>query len=82
MHHQAINRLGAGLRVVARADDGVIEAVETQSPGWLVAVQWHPEDTAADDPVQQRLFDELVTQARARRHVDGAETGRPVRSSA
>jgi putative glutamine amidotransferase len=65
VHHQAINCLADGLRVVASADDGVIEAVEVDSPGWLVAVQWHPEDTASDDPVQQRLFDTLVDEARA-----------------
>ena len=33
---------------------------------WLFAVQWHPELTAADDPVQQRLFDALVEAAAAR----------------
>ena len=46
------------------AADGVIEAVEHEEV-WLLAVQWHPEDTAAGDAVQQRLFDALVTQARA-----------------
>jgi putative glutamine amidotransferase len=32
---------------------------------WLVAVQWHPEITAASDPAQQRLFDALVQKVRA-----------------
>lgn len=62
-HHQAINRLGHGLRVVARAPDGIIEAVESTELPSLVAVQWHPEETAASDPVQQRLFDSLVALA-------------------
>jgi putative glutamine amidotransferase len=62
-HHQAIDRLGAGLEVTARADDGIVEAVELPGDAWVVAVQWHPEDTAADDPVQQRLFDAFVGQA-------------------
>jgi putative glutamine amidotransferase len=63
-HHQAIDRVGDGLRVVARADDGIIEALELEhTAGWLLAVQWHPEDTAANDPAQQRLFDALVTEA-------------------
>jgi putative glutamine amidotransferase len=58
-HHQAIAETGAGLQVVARAADGIVEALE--APGLpLLAVQWHPEDTAADDPAQQRLFDWLV----------------------
>mgnify|MGYP000303569768 CR=1 FL=1 len=62
-HHQAVAKLGAGLRVTARAADGILEGLELEDPapgGWLVAVQWHPEDTAADDPAQQALFDSLV----------------------
>jgi len=51
-HHQAIARLGAGLRAVALADDGVVEAVEGDG---IVAVQWHPENFAVD-PVAERLF--------------------------
>lgn len=63
VHHQAIGRLGDGLVVTGRADDGTIEAVEV--PGrWVVGVQWHPEDTAADDPDQQRLFDAFVAACR------------------
>jgi len=65
-HHQALDRLGDGLRVTARADDDVIEGVEVDG-AWALAVQWHPEDTAGDDPAQQRLFDALVTEARTRR---------------
>jgi len=59
-HHQAIDRPGTGLRVTARSPDGVVEAVELADHPWLVAVQWHPEMTAADDATQQRLFDGLV----------------------
>jgi putative glutamine amidotransferase len=63
-HHQSVDRVGTGLRVVARADDGIDEGLELDQPGpWLLAVQWHPEDTAANDGAQQRLFDELVQQA-------------------
>jgi putative glutamine amidotransferase len=62
-HHQAIDRLGAGLAAAAWADDGIIEAAEpsgSAAPGSLVAaVQWHPE--AADDP---SLFTALVASAR------------------
>jgi putative glutamine amidotransferase len=57
--HQAIGRLGAGLVVTGRADDGTIEAVE-RTDGWTVGVQWHPEDTADHDGDQQRLFDAFV----------------------
>ena len=60
-HHQAIDKLGNGLQVVASADDGIIEAVEmTDKP--VLAVQWHPEATAATDNQQQRIFDEFVRQ--------------------
>jgi gamma-glutamyl-gamma-aminobutyrate hydrolase PuuD len=61
-HHQAISTLGDGLAVVGRAADGVIEAVELDGT-FVLAVQWHPEDTAADDPAQQNLFDTLVRRA-------------------
>jgi len=63
-HHQAIDRLGAGLHVTARDRDGTIEAVELDGPAWVAAVQWHPEDTAAGDEAQQGLFDALVDAAR------------------
>ncbi|HEU4990114.1 MAG TPA: gamma-glutamyl-gamma-aminobutyrate hydrolase family protein [Gemmatimonadaceae bacterium] len=51
LHHQAVDRPGEGLRVVARADDGIVEALEwTGDDWWMVGVQWHPEelDTTAE----------------------------------
>ncbi len=63
-HHQAVKDVGAGLRVVASAADGIIEALERPGHPWLIAVQWHPEVTAARDPSQQALFDALVAKAR------------------
>ncbi|HAN71027.1 MAG TPA: peptidase C26 [Actinobacteria bacterium] len=59
-HHQAIERLGEGLQVVARADDGTVEAVVIDSPGWAVGVQWHPEDTWSEDPDQRALLRRFV----------------------
>ena len=41
---------------------GVIEGIELDGDAWIVGAQWHPEDTAADDPAQQRLFDTFVRQ--------------------
>jgi putative glutamine amidotransferase len=64
-HHQAIDRIGEGLHAVAWADDGVVEAVE-KDDGWLLAVQWHPEETAEEDRAQQALFDAFVARARGR----------------
>lgn len=68
-HHQSIRALAPGLRVAALAPDGVIEAVEANDASgheWFVAVQWHPEKSAANDGIQQRLFDAFVEAARVR----------------
>jgi gamma-glutamyl-gamma-aminobutyrate hydrolase PuuD len=54
-HHQAIDRLGDGLEVCARAADGTIEAVELPGPRFVLGVQWHPEEDGDD-----RLFQALV----------------------
>ena len=62
-HHQALDRLGDGLRVTATAKDGIIEAVELPEHPWFVCVQWHPEVTAAEDLTQQRIFEALVCEA-------------------
>jgi putative glutamine amidotransferase len=62
VHHQAVDRVGEGLRVTGRATDGTVEAVELDH-GWVVGVQWHPEDTAAHDPHQLALFRALVAHA-------------------
>ncbi len=62
-HHQAVGRLGSGLKAVAWSDDGVVEAVESDSYPDTLAVQWHPEEAAAGDSRQQSLFDWLVNRA-------------------
>lgn len=63
-HHQALRRVAEGLEIVARAPDGTIEAVERRDHPFYLAVQWHPEETAATDPSQQRLFEALAAAAR------------------
>jgi putative glutamine amidotransferase len=56
-HHQAAGKIGAGLRVSARAsEDGTVEALERPDNRFVVAVQWHPEDQAVTDPEQLKLF--------------------------
>lgn len=48
-HHQAVGRLGTGLVATGWAEDGVVEAVELPSRGWVVGVQWHPEAHAGEN---------------------------------
>jgi putative glutamine amidotransferase len=63
-HHQALDELGNGLRVVARASDGIVEAVELPGAGFVIGVQWHAE-LLVDRPEQLALFDALVSAATA-----------------
>jgi putative glutamine amidotransferase len=64
-HHQAVDRLGSGLRAVAWADDGVVEGIEGRGGSLLLGVQWHAE-TLVDDPAQLALFRHLVTASEER----------------
>lgn len=61
-HHQGIDSLGQGLRPVAWAPDGLIEAVEHSTHPWCIGVQWHPEMDGADQ-TQSTLFRALVEEA-------------------
>ena len=65
LHHQALRDVASGLRVVGRAPDGVIEAVEGSGGGFLIAVQCHPEELwDRTDRRWTRLFEHFVTAAR------------------
>ena len=64
-HHQSILQPGRGLRVTARAPDGVVEAIEWEGGrDWVVGVQWHPERMRGD-ALADALFRRLVSEARA-----------------
>lgn len=56
LHHQAANQVGAGLRVAARASDGLIEGLEHPDRRFIVGVQWHPEVLFEADAAMHRLF--------------------------
>jgi len=73
-HHQAVDRLGAGLRAVAWAEDETIEAIELEGRADVLAVQWHPElQVAEEGSPHRRLFRELAERARA---LEGADRRR------
>jgi putative glutamine amidotransferase len=62
-HHQAIERLGRGLRPIAWAGDGLIEAVEATDRPFLLGVQWHAESLACE-PDHGPLFRAFVEACR------------------
>jgi putative glutamine amidotransferase len=66
VHHQAVGRLGKGLRAVAWSPDGVVEAVESDRHPFLIGVQWHPELAALGDERQRGLFEALIAHRRRR----------------
>lgn len=64
IHHQGLDRLAAGFRVTARAEDGIIEAIEPDD-GWaLLAVQWHPEKLGDADAALFAWLAEVAGQRR------------------
>ncbi len=65
-HHQAVRRVGEGLRAVGFAADGVIEALEGTGEDYILSVQWHPELRYAREQHALELFRGLVEAARHR----------------
>jgi putative glutamine amidotransferase len=66
LHHQSVDRLGRGLRVVAQDEIGIVQATEGTGSDFLLGVQWHPELLVTKRP-QQRIFAALAAAARAER---------------
>ena len=63
LHHQSVDRLGRGLRIAARDESGIVQAIENESGPFLLGVQWHPELLFWKKP-QQRLFAALTAAAK------------------
>ena len=62
-HHQGVAEAGRGQRVCARADDGLIEAIESEDEAFCIGVQWHPERMPGAH--RERLFGGFVAACRA-----------------
>lgn len=63
-HHQGVNRVGEGLKVVATAPDGIVEAAESTQHTFVIGFQWHPEEFALDgDEKSQQFFKEYIRAA-------------------
>ncbi|MDA7916474.1 gamma-glutamyl-gamma-aminobutyrate hydrolase family protein [Verrucomicrobia bacterium] len=64
LHHQAVRRVGQGLRAVARSPDGIIEATESTDPTrFMIGVQWHPEKLMPENKLQAKLLQAFVKAA-------------------
>jgi putative glutamine amidotransferase len=67
-HHQAIKNVGRNLRAIARANDGVIEAViDTRPDRFVLGVQWHPELGWESDHFSQAIFARFIEAAKSSR---------------
>jgi putative glutamine amidotransferase len=64
LHHQSVKEVAPGLRAVAQAPDGIIEAVEIPDRAFAVGVQWHPE-CLPEAPEMRALFEAFVVSAKA-----------------
>ncbi|MDN3647770.1 gamma-glutamyl-gamma-aminobutyrate hydrolase family protein [Reinekea marina] len=66
LHSQAINRVGSGLEIEAKADDGLVEAIRVEGVSFGLAVQWHPEWKVTENKTQTLLFEAFGDACRAR----------------
>lgn len=72
-HHQALKTLGHGLRISARAEDGVVEGIESAEGKPILAVQCHPEACTDGFPCYLTLFHWLVEEAQGYRRMKNGE---------
>lgn len=59
-HHQCVDQVGAGLRVLAQAEDGVVESIEKEDYPFLLGVQWHPEMLSKEVDSMAAIFRTLI----------------------
>lgn len=63
-HHQAVKETGRGIKIISRAEDGTIEALEGKDHPFALGVQWHPEEMLAEYPEQINIFKYFLKQAK------------------
>jgi putative glutamine amidotransferase len=68
-HHQAAKNAGEGLKIAARATDGVIEAVEKTNHPFCIGVQWHPEFEASE--ADRKIFESFIEAAKKYKNQNG-----------
>lgn len=68
-HQYAVGKLGSGLKIVAKADDGIVEAIESTDGSLMNGVQFHPEAmyVSVNKPEFLPIFEELIRTARAQK---------------
>ncbi len=64
-HHQAVKRLGKGLRINANSADGLIEGIESPQHSFILGVQWHPEVLSPKSVYQRRIFASFIAICRS-----------------
>ncbi len=80
LHAQGVDRLASRARLEATAEDGQVEAFSVpDAPGFVLALQWHPEHRALQNPVSMKLFGAFSAACRTR---SAERLGMPLRAAA
>ena len=60
LHHQSVKKVGKGLEIVARADDGVVEAICDKNRKFFFGIQWHPERSFETEESSRAIFKAFI----------------------
>lgn len=63
-HHQSIDQVAPGFKVVAKSKDGIVEAIESTTDHFMFAVQWHPEMMSHENKPSQDIFTAYINQVK------------------
>lgn len=76
LHHQAVKDIADNFVIAARAEDGVVEAIETKGDGFILGVQWHPEAIWQQSKAAAVLFDGFIQACCYRKSDENIKFGR------